>query len=500
MMRYLPTGKQMQNADFNTIENIGIPSMVLMERAALKTVEVMEGENVDLSDTVIFCGSGNNGGDGFAIARLLNEKGLKVTVVFAGRESSMSEGCRAQRDICLKKGIEILSDIEKDDHTAVIDAVFGVGLNREIKGTYVDVIEKMNAMKGSKIAVDIPSGICSATGRILGPVFKADLTATFQCEKIGMVMFPGKMYTGKTVVCQIGIDTSIYNDVKDICYTYEKSDIKELIPKRRPDTHKGSYGKVLMITGSKGMAGAAFLSAYAAYKCGAGIVQIYTAEENRIVLQSLLPEAIISTYTNHDADKIKELLSWTDVTCIGCGLGTGSISNDILNTVLNINTKPIVIDADGINMLKDKLDIIKNKKYPVIITPHMMEMSRLTGRSVLEIKENRFDIIEEFTDNNNVVCVLKDARTVVSKRKEKYYVNTSGNNSMAKGGSGDVLAGMITAFLAEGADDITSACLGVYIHGCSGDMARDLHGEYSVIGRELAETVECVLKDKEYKI
>ena len=496
-MRYLPTGKQMQMADFNTINNIGIPSMVLMERAALKTVEVMEKEEIDLNNTVIFCGSGNNGGDGFAVARLLDEKGLKVTIVFVGRESSMSDGCRAQRDICVKKGIPVVTDTTRDDYTAVIDAVFGVGLNREIKGSYVEVIEKMNSMNGYKIAVDIPSGVCSSTGKLLGVVFKADLTPTFQCEKVGMVMFPGKMYTGKTIVCKIGIDTSIYDDLENMCFTYDKHDIKELMPERMPDTHKGSYGKVLMITGSKGMAGAAFLSAYSAYKCGAGLVSIYTAEENRIVLQSLLPEAIISTYTEFDKDRIKELLNWADITCIGCGFGTSDISEAVLREVLINNTKPIVIDADGINMLKDKLDIINSKDYPVILTPHMMEMSRLTGYPVSEIKENRFEIIKELTENNNVICVLKDARTVVTKHKKQYYINTSGNNSMAKGGSGDVLAGIITALLAGGADEFTAACLGVYIHGCSGDKARDLHGGYSVIGRELAEVVECVLKDKE---
>ena len=492
-MRYLPTGKQMQMADFHTINDIGIPSMVLMERAALKTVEMMEKENIDLSDTVIFCGSGNNGGDGFAVARLLDEKGYKATVVFAGKESSMSEGCRAQRDICLKKGINIITDTQRDDYTVIIDAVFGVGLNREIKGSYVDVISKMNNMNGYKVAVDIPSGICSETGKVLGTAFKSDFTITFQCEKAGMILFPGKSYSGKTSVCNIGIDTTIYDDIKEICFTYDKKDIRKLMPERKPDTNKGSYGKVLMITGSKGMAGAAFLSALSAYKCGAGLVQIYTAEENRVVLQSLLPEAVISTYTSFDKDKIKKLLSWADVTCIGCGLGTEKISNDILEEVLISNEKPIVIDADGLNMLKDKLDIINKKDYPVILTPHMMEMSRLTGKSIEELKENRFDVIRNFTYNNKVVCVMKDARTVVTKNNKQYFINTSGNNSMAKGGSGDVLAGMITAILAQGADDFTAACLGVYIHGCSGDAARDLHGEYSVIGRELAETVESIL-------
>lgn len=492
-MRYLPVGKEMQMADFNTINNIGIPSMVLMERAALKTVETMEKENTDFSNTVIFCGSGNNGGDGFAVARLLHEKGYKVTAVFAAKESSMSEGCRAQRDICLKTGVPVVTDTDRDDYSTVIDAVFGVGLNREVKGSYVDVINKMNSLKGTKVAIDIPSGICSETGKVLGTAFKADLTPTFQCAKRGMIMFPGYTYAGKIVVCHIGIDTSIYNDFKDISFTYDMDDVKNLVPKRKKDSHKGSYGKVLMITGSEGMAGAAFLSALSAYKTGAGLIRIYTDKENRSVLQTLIPEAIISVYSEYDENQVRELLSWADVTCIGCGLGTSKVSEDILSGVLKFNEKPLVIDADGLNMLKDKLSVINNSSYPVVITPHMMEMSRLTGLSVKDIKDNRFNVIRDFTNNNKVVCVLKDARTVVTMKDMQYYINTSGNNAMAKGGSGDVLAGIITALIALGLDAYTAACLGVYIHGLAGDEARAVHGEYSVMAGELAGAVELIL-------
>ena len=499
-MRYLPTGKFMQQADFNTINNIGIPSMVLMERAALKTVEVMENDNTDLSNTVVFCGSGNNGGDGFAIARILDEKGYNVTVVFVGKESSLSTDCRTQRDIVIKKGIKVVDSVDEDNYTTVIDSVFGVGLNREIQGHYLDVIKKMNEMHGRKVAVDIPSGICSMSGTILGDAFKADLTATFQCEKIGMTLFPGYTYTGKTVVCPIGIDTSIYDTYKDISFTYDRDDIKRLMPKRKPDSHKGSYGKVLMITGSKGMAGASYLSAYAAYKCGAGLVRIYTPEDNRAVLQTLIPEAVMTTYTDFDKESIIEALNWADTVCIGCGLGTSNLSDKILETVIENVKVPLVIDADGINMLKDKLDKVNRLDIPVIITPHIMEMSRLSDVSVREIKNNRFNIIRDFTDKNNIICVLKDARTVVTLKGMQYYINTSGNSSMAKGGSGDVLSGVISALIAQGGDPFKTTCLGVYLHGCEGDEAAKHHGRYSVIARELADSLEtCILDIKEYR-
>ena len=298
----------MQKADEYTIHEIGIPSMVLMERAALKTVDILESEQVNLDKTLIVCGSGNNGGDGFAIARLLKEKGYEVTVSFIGREASMSEDCRKQLKIAEKCGVSIVTSINPKEYTSVVDAVFGVGLNREIKGTYRENIEKMNSLPGQKIAVDIPSGICSSTGKVLGTAFLAELTVTFACEKLGCILFPGNMYAGKKIIADIGISRKIFEKEPSVCYTFDREDLSKLLPARKPDSHKGTYGKVLMITGSPGMAGAAYLSAKAAYITGAGLVQIYTAKENRSVLQQLLPEAIISTYTEYDEEALHRLL------------------------------------------------------------------------------------------------------------------------------------------------------------------------------------------------
>ena len=288
-MRYLPNGKQMSEADAHTIHEIGIPSLVLMERAALQIVETMHKKNISTEKNLIVCGSGNNGGDGFAVARLLTEQGKHADVLFAGKEASLSEECRCQKQIVENMGISVFTEFPDEEYTVIIDAVFGVGLCREITGHYKDVIDWMNLQDAEKVAVDIPSGICAATGKILGTAFRADLTVCMACVKLGCELFPGKSYAGESIPVAIGIDPKYFSNHLDVCYTFDKNDLGKLLPSRMMNSHKGSYGKVLMITGSPGMAGAAFLSACAAYTVGAGLVQIYTASENRLALQALLP-------------------------------------------------------------------------------------------------------------------------------------------------------------------------------------------------------------------
>lgn len=497
-MRYLPTGEWMQKADSFTINEIGLPSLVLMERAALKVVEAMEREQINLEKPLIFCGSGNNGGDGFAVARLLKEKGYDATAVFVGHESSMSADCRRQKEIAEKCGVPMVTTVCRQEYTTIVDAVFGVGLNREITGDYLESIVKMNALSGQKVAVDIPSGICSATGRVLGCAFQADLTVTFQCEKLGLILHPGHMYAGKTVVADIGIQCGLFEKENDICYTYEKKDLPVLMPPRQPNSHKGTYGKVLMITGSKGMSGAAYLSAKAAYTSGAGLVQIYTSEDNRVILQQLLPEAIISTYTEFEEEKLKSLLGWADVVCIGCGLGQSRLSESILETTLKEVRVPCVADADGLNILSCHPELLITTERPLILTPHMKEMSGLLGCSVAELQEERFEKVKAFTEKYGVVCVLKDARTVVAKRKKHNFVNTAGNSSMAKAGSGDVLAGVIAGLLAQHMYPYEAAVLGVYLHACGGDEAKAAKGSYSVLAEDLiAGIASCTKKTEE---
>ena len=252
-MRYLPNGKQMSEADTHTIHEIGIPSLVLMERAALQIVETMHKKNISTEKSLIVCGSGNNGGDGFAVARLLTEQGKHADVLFAGKEASLSEECRCQKQIVENMGISVFTEFPDEEYTVIIDAVFGVGLCREITGHYKDVIDWMNLQDAEKVAVDIPSGICAATGKILGTAFRADLTVCMACVKLGCELFPGKSYAGESIPVAIGIDPKYFSNRLDVCYTFDKHDLGKLLPSRMMNSHKGSYGKVLMITGSPGV-------------------------------------------------------------------------------------------------------------------------------------------------------------------------------------------------------------------------------------------------------
>lgn len=496
-MRYLPNGTMMGNADSYTIHTLGVPSIVLMEHAAIHMVHAIEERAVDLSHVLIVCGSGNNGGDGFAVARLLHNNGIDVTVCFAGKVSSMSEECRIQANAVKNIGIPIVTTISDRSYTVVIDAIFGVGLNRDIAGNYFELIERLNQIDAYKVAVDIPSGIHSETGRVLGTAFCADLTVTFQCEKLGTVFFPGKTYAGEVEIADIGISLLCMDDSTDVCYTLEPKDISSCLPVRTENSHKGSYGKVLMVTGSDGMAGAAYLSAKAAYICGAGLVQIYTPESNRMILQQLLPEAIISTYTEFEPTKLQALLDWSDVVCIGCGLGQSAVSHDILMYVLGHGEQPCVVDADGINLLSKCTEILEHTEHPIILTPHLKEMSRLTGKSVAEITADRMQLLIDVSNRWNAVFALKDARTIVSAKGHRHFVNTAGNQSMAKAGSGDVLAGTITGLLAGHLDPYMATVSGVYLHASGGDLAKKEYGSYSVLAENLIEQIGICMKEAE---
>ena len=491
-MKYILTGKQMREADKFTIESIGIPSMVLMERAALGVVNEVEKCEFNKKKILVACGSGNNGGDGYAIARLLHLKGYEVSILFVGKDSSRSQENLAQKNICDYYQIPQI-DVVDGKFDIIIDAVFGTGLSRNIEGDIADKIRELNALEGYKVAVDIPSGINDTTGLVLGIAFKADLTVAIAFAKRGIMLQPGNQYAGKVTITDIGInDDSILDDEK-LIFSYEQEDLAKEYPKRKPNSHKGSYGKITMIVGSKGMAGAAFLSAKAAYMTGAGLVQIYTHEDNRVVLQQLLPEAIITTYESYNEEQVHKIVEWSDVIAIGCGFGTSETSKEILRYVLQRGNKTTIVDADGLNILSDDMSLLENCQQDVVLTPHMKEMSRLTKYSVKELQDNRVVLLENFVSKYPVTCVMKDARTLVAKKEDNIYLNTSGNAAMAKGGSGDVLAGIIAGTLAQTKDLFKGTCLAVYLHGLAGDEAKDRLGSYSVLASDIVDSVGEVL-------
>lgn len=476
----------MKAADQYTIGILGIPSLELMERAAESCVKVMKELQLDLSHACIVCGSGNNGGDGFAIGRILLESGHRVTAVMAGNREHCTEECKAQLRFFEDAGGIVGYELPEQEYSIIVDALFGVGLSRDIEGRYLSILDDMNRAEAIKFAVDIPSGVSADTGNIFGAAFHADLTVTFQEKKFGMAVYPGKESAGRVTIADIGISgRPLETDVSTVIEP-EKADYRSLLPARKEDSHKGTYGKVLVIAGSKGMCGAAYFNAKAAYMAGAGLVKIYTVEENRPVLQQLLPEAIISSFDTFCEEELKSHLAWADVVCMGSGIGTGRTSFKNVCIALSNCRVPCVIDADGLNILSRNPGLsgmLLKGRY--VLTPHMKEMSRLTGCSVTDVKKDRLRALREFTDKTGAVCVLKDAGTLIGKNGERTVMNPSGNSAMAKAGSGDILAGVIAGFLAQGMDCYDGAVLGTYIHGRAGDHAREAKGSYSVMAEDI---------------
>ena len=486
---------QMKAADQYTIQKLEVPSLELMEHAAQACVQVLEDEKVDLSHVCVVCGSGNNGGDGFAIARILQNNRYSVETFCVGNPEHYTEETQEQMHRLQECGGKITYGMpQEDSYSVIIDAVFGVGLSRKVEGRYRQVIEQMNRMRGTKFAVDIPSGLSATTGCILGCAFKADYTVTFQLKKIGLELSQGRTMAGRVIVPDIGVSTDSICEDQEIVRTAGKDIYRKMLPDRPEDSNKGTYGRLLVIAGSKGMAGAAYLNAHAAYMTGAGLVRIYTSSDNREILQTLLPEAIITTYEEYNKEELLSLLTWADSVCIGSGLGMSRLSEKILKTVIEYVKVPCLIDADGLNLLaenKNYLNQMAERRF--VIAPHMKEMSRLTGISVEELKADRIQILKDFISRYRITCVLKDSRTLIASEEKGIRMNLTGNSAMAKAGSGDVLAGVISGWMVQGKEAEDAAELGTYIHGLSGDLAKFEKGVYSVMARDLIEYISKAL-------
>ncbi|MFR2127076.1 MAG: NAD(P)H-hydrate dehydratase, partial [Dorea sp.] len=296
------------------------------------------------------------------------------------------------------------------------------------------------------------------------------------------------------IVPDIGISTDSICEDQEIVRTAGKDIYRKMLPDRPEDSNKGTYGRLLVIAGNKGMAGAAYLNAHAAYMTGAGLVRIYTSSDNREILQTLLPEAIITTYEEYNKEELLSLLTWADGVCIGSGLGMSRLSEKILKTVIEYVKVPCLIDADGLNLLAENnnyLNQMAERRF--VITPHMKEMSRLTGTPVEELKADRIQILKDFISRYRITCVLKDSRTLISSEEKGIRMNLTGNSAMAKAGSGDVLAGVISGWMVQGKEAEDAAELGTYIHGLSGDLAKFEKGVYSVMARDLIEYISKAL-------
>lgn len=496
-MKYLVTGTEMKLLDTNTSNYFHVPSVVLMEQAAMKFVSEFLKLPLPKNKGIVFCGSGNNGGDGIAIARLLNEKGIDTEVCYVPESYQIparySELFSIQKNIYDTYQLPIANDLEKmsqNNYDFVIDAIFGTGLSRTLSNEYVQAINFINTLSGTKISVDIPSGICSDDGRILGAGVLCDYTITFSFEKIGHFLWPGNEYVGKVICTPIGItEKSWLNQIPFAC-ALEWSDLSHL-PKRNAHSNKGTYGKLLIIAGAKNMAGAAILSAKAAYRTGVGLVKVYTREENRAILQTTVPEAILATYDEQTDlhEDLQQHLKWADAIVIGPGIGTSSLSKKLVFEVLKNSNVPILFDADALNILAEN-----EYKLPAqtVLTPHLGEMSRLTKKPVSQIQEHLIETACSFAKEQNAICVLKDFRTIIADETLPVYVNLSGNNGMATAGSGDVLTGIIGTLLAQGMNPKEASAYGVFLHGAAGDMARTQTGAHGMCAQDIIEGLKEV--------
>ncbi|GLC78708.1 bifunctional NAD(P)H-hydrate repair enzyme Nnr [Lacrimispora brassicae] len=492
----------MKEVDRYTIENIGIPSLVLMERAALAVTEEVVKHGKKTDRIWVLCGNGNNGADGVAAARMLHLKGYTVSALLAGGKEKGSREYVTQISIAEHTGVSLVefSDFIPGVCDILIDGLFGVGLDREILGRYREIMEAVLLSRPKfTVAVDIPSGIHSDTGQIMGIALRADVTITFGYEKLGSMLYPGKEYCGKVVVADIGFPNEGLERIRTEYFTLEPGD-EEHLPKRPAYSNKGSFGKVLVVAGSENMSGAAYLSALAAYRTGAGLVKIFTVKENRTILQTGLPEAIITTYEAGEAEagteEFKKLLvkqcEWATVIVLGPGLGQESYVRNLVEEVLASAYVPIILDADGLGIIASYPELTSYFTENIIVTPHLGEMARLTGSSAETIKKHLVAVAREYADRFGITCVLKDAVTIGALKDQRTYINGSGNSAMAKAGAGDVLTGIIAGLLALGLEESDAAAFGVWLHGRAGDIIREKQGDHSLLARELAEEIHSI--------
>lgn len=537
-MRYVLDAASMKNVDSYSINTLGIPSVVLMERAALSVTEAIESKvkgNIH-TDIICVCGRGNNGADGLAVARQLYLKGYNVDVYIINSHASTKE-FDIQLNIIKNLGIECINSPDFSKYRVIVDALFGNGLSRELAGEariVVDTINKCSTSVRSQytqnsdnngnrlvVAVDIPSGISASTGVVMGSAVNADITVTFGFEKIGHILYPAASYCGKIIRKDIGF--AQYPDMTRDIFTYDYSDISDMLPLRKPDGNKGTFGKALVIAGSRLYGGAAVLSSRAAARIGSGLVRTLTHISNRTAVITGNMECIVDTYDTDEecGDFVKntetlvdKCICWADVVCIGPGL---SMEESAVKLVRSVSAKKNIkklYDADALNIIaqykieldgsNDDVDYEAggnscNASYKddmsdknVVVTPHIGEMSRLTGLDIAVIKNNPIDTARTYSREHNCVCVLKDARTIVSDG-ERVYINMSGNDGMATGGSGDVLSGIITGLMAQGLTTFEASALGVYIHGCAGDEAALSNGKYSMVAGDIIDNIKNVL-------
>jgi ADP-dependent NAD(P)H-hydrate dehydratase / NAD(P)H-hydrate epimerase len=483
-----------QKLDRYTIENEPIASIDLMERAALACSDWIMANFSSEHIFHIVCGTGNNGGDGFAIARILIQKGYSVNVSWICFSNSVSEDCQITIERLSAIGVRI-NRIDEFNHqklqingSVIIDAIFGTGLNKPVSGLAKQIIEEINASSAKVISIDVPSGLMCEdnTNNHLDGIVKANITLTFQQPKLAFLLPDSGRYVGEFHVLDIGLDKSfIASTITNYHYlTIDK--VKNYLPSRSKFSHKGTFGHALLCGGSYGKMGAVVLAGKSALRSGVGLLTLYIPECGYSIMQSTVPEAMVIT------DKCKTHLSSAWENCamfsaigLGPGMGTNKETINFIKDLLHSCNKPMVIDADAINSIGIHPELLKEVPKQSIFTPHLKEFKRLLQ---LEDELSSFELIQlqrNWSITNQQIVILKGAHTTISLSNGEVWFNSTGNPGMATGGSGDVLTGILTSLLAQGLDAVQTALLGVYVHGKAGDFAAEEIGDISMIAGDI---------------
>lgn len=518
----LVTAQEMKEVDRIAIEKYGILSLQLMEKAgagvakvAAKMLADPKGKNV-----FIFCGKGNNGGDGFVAARYLAQKKVKVKIFLLGEKSEPKGDTQVNLKKALKMKLPIveISDAkkipEKFECDLIIDAIFGTGFKGEVCGLEKEAIKKINESKIPVLAVDIPSGLDADSGKVQSICVRADQTATMGLPKIPQVFYPGKDFCGELTVVDIGIPDAVVQSLKSNLNLITEDEVKKFLPQRPGDVHKGDCGKVFILAGSTGLTGAACLASLSALRIGAGLVTLGVPETLNPIFEIKLTEVIIRPLPDvgkkgalalRGLGGITPHLENSDCLAIGPGLGQHFETLELVRRLVTgrVN-KPLVLDADGLNAFAKDSSPLKNLPYPLIATPHIGELSRLINLPIEEIVKDRVNISRRVAQEYKLVLVLKGAPTLVAEPSGEVYVNSTGNPGMATAGSGDVLTGMIAGLLGQKLklekdkpltkNALESALAGVYLHGLGGDLAKKEKTEYGLIAGDILEEIPEALK------
>ena len=497
-----------------TIEKYGVPSLTLMERAGDGVFRAIldRFRRALKGGVLVIAGKGNNGGDGLVVARLLKKKRIPCEVVLLSSKENLSPDAAVNFRALRKGRVKVTEILPETLHllpqklwekSLLVDAILGTGLSEAVRGFYADVIEIMNASGLPVVAVDIPSGLDANRGRPLGATVQAEVTVTFGFPKVGQVIYPGITYVGELVLVDIGIHTEATLEVLPQTELLDYEEIRWVVPRREPDSHKGTYGHLLVMAGSRGKTGAAILACRAAMRVGTGLVTLAAPRSLNNIFATSLVEAMTEPLEEESVEELRapseevwsHLLERKSALLFGPGIGLTEGARKALSWLLQNLCVPWVIDADGLTVLAGDLDCLREAKVPPVLTPHPGEMARLIRSSTAIVNEDRVGVARRFAQAHRCFLVLKGARSVIATPQGRVYINPTGNPGMASGGMGDVLAGMLAGLMAQGLNVEDALRLGVFLHGFVGDRVAARGGEMGLVASDVVEGLPLGIRE-----